>query len=262
MIELRGDERVWVTGDVHIAPGDRVRADFFCAFLAEARREADRLVLLGDVFDYWVGPKHGRRCDYLPVIEAFEAAQRDGFPIDFIAGNRDFLGPGELRTIGLEVHGDAVVYEREGAREGARTIVTHGDLLVEGDLSYKRYRRVVRSWWFRLCYWLVPAWFRLWVAHRLRGASHRKLAKVEPFAFPIDLDLSQSWLAQHQAQDLLMGHLHREELHEHAEGRATRMLPGWAPRKGPYFVLGAPARLECFEPGASPASSEVESGGA
>ncbi|MGE0712884.1 MAG: UDP-2,3-diacylglucosamine diphosphatase [Planctomycetota bacterium] len=243
VIALRPDERVWVTGDVHIAPGDEQRAAFFLAFLAAARRSADRLVLLGDVFDYWVGPRHGRRCAYRPVLEAFEAAAREGYPIDFIAGNRDFLGPGELRSLGLRVQGDLVVYERAGAR----TIVTHGDLLVAGDRSYKRFRRVVRSWWFRLGYWLVPVWFRLLVAWLLRGASQRKLAKVEPYAFPVDTALSQAWLAQHGARDLLMGHLHREELHEHPEGRTTRMLPGWSAAAGPHFVLGPPAELQRFE---------------
>ena len=116
--------------------------------------------------------------------------------------------------------------------------MTHGDLLVEGDLSYKRYRRVVRSAWFRFGYWLVPAWFRLLVAWILRSASQRKLAVVEPYAFPIDLALSQTWLERHQAQDLLMGHLHREELHEHPGGGRTQMIPGWSPREGPHFRFG------------------------
>ena len=243
MIKLRDDERVWVTGDVHIAPEDTARAAFFLEFFTAARAAADRLVILGDLFDYWVGPKHGRRCAYGPVIEAFEEAKSAGFPIDFVAGNRDFLGPGELTSIGLAVQGDLVVYDRAGAR----TVVTHGDLLVAGDRSYKRYRRVVRSWWFRFGYWLVPSWFRLGVAWTLRSASQRKLANVEPYAFPIDLELSQSWLEQHAAQDLLMGHLHREEVHEHAGGRATRMLPGWGDGTGPHFVIGPAAELQVFQ---------------
>jgi len=243
---------VWVTGDVHIAPEDEVRAGFFLEFFAAARAAADRLVILGDLFDYWVGPKHGRRCAYRPVIEAFLEARAAGFPIDFVAGNRDFLGPAELASIGLDVRGDLVVY----GREGARTVVTHGDLLVAGDRSYKRYRRVVRSWWFRFGYWLVPTWFRLLVAYLLRGASERKLAQVEPSAFPIDLERSQAWLADHDARELLMGHLHREEVHEHAEGRATRMLPGWGDASGPHFVLGPPAELRVFRTPATPGQGQ------
>jgi UDP-2,3-diacylglucosamine hydrolase len=246
VIELQPGERVWVTGDVHIAPQDEQRASLFVGFLAAARQGADRLVLFGDVFDYWVGPKHGRRCAYRPVIEALEVAAREGYPVDFIAGNRDFLGPGELTSIGLRVQGDAVVY----ARGERRTLVTHGDLLVEGDRSYKRYRRVVRSWWFRLGYWLVPVWFRLIVAWLLRSASQRKLARVEPYAFPVDLQLSQSWLTRHGAQDLLMGHLHREELHTHEGGQTTRLLPGWTSKSGPHFVLEAELepQLVAYEP--------------
>ena len=244
-MQLGASERVWVTGDVHLAPQDEARSAFFLRFFAAAREQADRLVILGDLFDYWVGPRFARGCAYRPVVEAFEAASAAGFPVDFIAGNRDFLGPGELRALGLRVHGDALVLEREGQR----TVVTHGDLLVAGDRSYKRYRRVVRAAWFRFGYWLVPEWFRLWVAHRLRGASERKLVSVEPYAFPLDLELSQAWLAGFEAQDLLCGHLHREEEHEHSPERATRMLPGWAPTEGSHFKLtpGARPRLCAFK---------------
>lgn len=239
VIELRPDERVWVTGDVHIAPEDEGRAREFLDFLAAARSECDRLVLLGDVFDFWIGPAHARGCCYREVVEAFESADAEGFPIDFVAGNRDFLGLGELRSIGLRPQGDAVIY----ARGEERTVVTHGDLLVQGDHSYRRYRTVVRSALFRLCYWLVPTFVRLWAARRLRGASTRKLSRVEPLSFPIDLGESQTWLEHYQARDLLMGHLHREETHDHGQGRATRMLPGWTPGLAPHFVVGPEAEL-------------------
>ncbi|MCA8926226.1 MAG: hypothetical protein KDD82_30745 [Planctomycetes bacterium] len=234
---------MWVTGDVHLDPRDAVRAELFLAFLRAARASADRLVLLGDLFDYWIGPAHARRCAYAPVVAALEEATAAGFPVDFVCGNRDFLGPGELRSLGLTVHGDAVVY----ARGAQRSVVTHGDLLVSGDRSYKRYRRCVRSALFRFGYWLVPSFVRLAVAHLLRGASERKLAKVEPLAFPIDVPLATAWQLEHEAEELLMGHLHRAETHA-VDGRTTRMLPGWTDDCGPHFVLGPASSLETFTP--------------
>lgn len=243
VISIAPDEAVWVTGDVHLAPGDEERARFFLRFLAAARARAARLVILGDLFDYWVGPRHGRGCCYGPVLAAFEEAAASGYPIEFIAGNRDFLGPEELRGVGLRVHGDELVLDRAGRR----TIVTHGDLLVAGDHSYKRYRRVVRSGWFRLGYRIVPVWFRLLVARLLRGASQRKLVKVTPYAFPVDTTEAARWLARRGAEDLLMGHLHREETHELPGGRAARMLPGWSATAGPYFEVGPQASLRQFE---------------
>ena len=248
-IDLRGDEVVWVTGDVHLAPDDGARGEVFLAFLRAARAGADRLVLLGDLFDYWVGPRHARRCAYRPVVDALAGAAAEGFAIDFVAGNRDFLGPGELAGIGLRVHGDLVVLDREGRR----TVVTHGDLLVADDRSYKRYRRWVRSWWFRLGYRLVPTWVRLGVAWLLRGASRRKLGRVEPYAFPVDLPEAERWLARHGAEELLLGHLHRDETHPHPGGGTTRMLPAWGAQEGPYFVVGPAARLERFRPPAEEA---------
>ena len=236
-----------MTGDVHLAPEDPRRAADFERFLADASERADRLVILGDLFDYWIGPRHARSCAYAPVVAALEALRARDFPVDFIAGNRDFLGPRELASIGLEVWGDALVLQ-QGER---RVVVTHGDLLVAGDRSYKRYRRAVRSWWFRLGYALVPDWVRLWVAHRLRGASRRKLSKVTPLAFPLDLSAAQRWLSALDAQEVLLGHLHRHEEHG-VEGGAARMLPGWVEGGGAYFEVGAPSRLRTWRSGSSP----------
>lgn len=241
-IALAPAERVWVTGDVHLAPEDEGRAAAFLGFLGRARAEADRLVILGDLFDFWIGPRHARSCAYRPVLEALRAAADAGFPLEFLCGNRDFLGPRELASLGLRVHGDLLVLDRAGAR----TLVTHGDLLVAGDVSYRRYRRVVRSWAFHLGYRIVPVWFRLWVARRLRAASRKKLSGVTPYAFPIDLPVSQAWQAALGAQELLMGHLHRAEEHAH-QGTATRMLPGWGPRSGPYFLVGPASELRALE---------------
>lgn len=247
-ISLAASERVWVTGDVHLVPDDPDRAGFFLEFLAAARGGADRLVILGDLFDYWIGPRHAHGCAYGPVVAACAAAARAGFPLEFVPGNRDFLGPAELASIGLRVHGDVLLLDRQGAR----TVVTHGDLLVEGDRSYRRYRRVVRSGPFRLGYWLVPAWFRLLVAGVLRRASRRKLARVTAYAFPVDVAGARRWVDEHGARELLMGHLHREETHDLGAGRAARMLPGWGAARAPYFEVGAgQSALRVFERGAA-----------
>ena len=85
------------------------------------------------------------------------------------------------------------------------------------------------------------------------GYCTRKLSRVEPYSFPIDLGESESWLEHFQARDLLMGHLHREETHDHGEGRATRMLPGWGPGRAPHFVVGPAAELRATTPPAASA---------
>lgn len=241
-ISLPADARVWLTGDIHLTPEDDARSRFFLDFLRQARAEADRLVLFGDVFDYWIGPAFGYRCSYGPVLDAFRAARAEGFPIDFIAGNRDFMGPGELRRMGLSVFGDAVIYDRGGGR----TLVTHGDLLVSGDVRYRRFRLWVRSWPLRLGYRLVPQHARLAMALYMRGRSKTSLAQVKQTAYPVDAALAARWLRHHDAQELLMGHLHREELHDHGAAGRSRVMPGWTGREAPYFVLGPPSELASY----------------
>jgi len=232
-IPLAAAERVWVTGDVHLDPDLGTRAELFLRFLECARAQADRICILGDLFDYWIGAEHARGCAYARVLEALGVLREHGTPVDFVCGNRDFLGPSELEAIGLRVHGDGLVY----ARGTQRTIVTHGDLLVAGDQSYKRYRRAVRSAPVRALYRVVPVAARLELAALIRRISRRKLGRIEAYAFPIDLELADAWLRRLNGQELLMGHLHREECHDTAGGRVA-MLPAWSTETAPYFVVG------------------------
>jgi UDP-2,3-diacylglucosamine hydrolase len=250
-IALAPRERVWVTGDVHLDPDDAPGAVGFLAFLAAAQRDADRLCILGDLFDYWLGERHGRACAYAPVLDALARAAKAGFPIDFLCGNRDFLSPEGLARAGLHVQGDVLLY----ARGDAATLVTHGDRLVAGDVSYQRYRRVVRSAPAMLLYRAIPLALRLWLAERIRGISRRKLRGVAPYAYPIDLARAAAWLRHTGARQLLMGHLHREERHALLAG-TVHMLPAWSTTRGPYYLLGPPAELRSL---ALPASgAEVQ----
>ncbi len=238
VIPLAAGERVWVTGDVHLDPDAGRRVPDFLSFLECAEQESDRLCILGDLFDYWIGVEHASSCAYAPVVDALIALAARGYPVDFVCGNRDFLGPRELEQIGLRVRGNGLVY----ARGDARTVVTHGDLLVQGDLSYKRYRRVVRSAPVRVLYLIIPVALRNAVAAVIRRISRRKLGRIEPYAIPIDLARAAAWLEAASAQELLMGHLHREEVHDLARGRVA-MLPAWTGGVSPYFELGARAEL-------------------
>src|SRR5690606_24032561 len=55
-LALRG--AVWVASDIHLGAAIPKTASAFYAFLADARREAQGLILCGDIFDAWIGDDH------------------------------------------------------------------------------------------------------------------------------------------------------------------------------------------------------------
>src|SRR5687768_4382376 len=105
MAATRG-ERTLFAGDIHLRPGDAAAARRFCSFIESKRPSLDRLVLLGDFFDYWIGPRHMKGNDYREAIEGLRKLTRTGLEIVFLHGNRDyFVEEGFERATGVRVAG-------------------------------------------------------------------------------------------------------------------------------------------------------------
>ena len=128
-------------------------------------------MILGDLFDAWVGPAHVRIEAARTVLEALAALARRGTAIDVIPGNRDFLMEASFeRASGARVWGRGVIGVQQEGR-GERVLMIHGDELCTLDLAYQRMKRVLRSRAVRGAVPLVPAPWALWLARRLRRAS-------------------------------------------------------------------------------------------
>jgi UDP-2,3-diacylglucosamine hydrolase len=197
-------EPVFFASDVHLEPEDRGRGSVFMRFLDHAAAEAGSLYLLGDLFDFWVGPKQLRIPGYAPVLDALgRAAAR--IPVTLVPGNRDF-------------HLDEAFTERCGVRVaedphpvslgGRKVLLTHGDLLCARDHSYSQSRRILRSPFFR---WLIrSAPFRL--TYFLAGGyrEHSQRGRERRPGRPRDLTyevVREVFRAGHDV--IICGHVHR-----------------------------------------------------
>ena len=82
--------RRWFVADVHLSPSRPERTARLLSFLAREVGPADELYILGDLFDYWIGPKHLDLPDYREALEALGQVVRGGTRVTFLLGNRDF----------------------------------------------------------------------------------------------------------------------------------------------------------------------------
>jgi len=168
-------------GDLHL---DAARPESCAAFSAwlESITGCPRLVILGDLFDAWVGPAHARLDGAGAVLESLADLHASGTALDLIPGNRDFLlgGDFEART-GASLRAVGLVGRLPlGSGAAGRVLCVHGDELCTLDLGYQRLKRTLRSGAVR---WLAPRMpdaAALWVARRLRGASRQALARKPP----------------------------------------------------------------------------------
>ncbi len=236
---------VWIASDIHLGEHNPRTAAAFLRFLERARREADALILCGDIFEAWIGDDHALR-DPPPWLSRALAALRDTareIPLWLGRGNRDFLmGAALARSLGARLLDDEVLLDTAA---GA-ALLAHGDQYCTDDTGYQRLRRVVRAPWVQRAFLALPlaarrriaAWARA-RSRRARGTKSMRIMDVNPRAIERALAASGSGV-------LIHGHTHRPAVHELVvDGRACRrfVLPDWdhdgSPARGGWLVLEA-----------------------
>lgn len=194
---------VCVLGDVHLSAAQPHVQRAFLGFLEAWPGAGGTLVLLGDIFDYWVSARQQHDADVLPMLDALRKQAERGVRITFIPGNRDFLFTG-AEDLAVEIWPDVV-----RTVWGDRTVLlTHGDLLCTADHEYLRMRRKLRSWWFLGIFPRLPNWFVYRAAKWLRGKSKKAKSEKSPSAMGLDYGAAGAWMQAHGADLLVAGHVH------------------------------------------------------
>ena len=210
--------------DLHLDAGRPEVTASFLRFLDEAAARADRLYILGDLFEAWLGDDdpepHNRE-----VIAALRRYTRDGREAFFTRGNRDFLaGRRFCRETGASMLEPETVIDLEGRR----ALVLHGDELCTDDEEYQRYRRVVRHPLFKIISDLAPLSVRRRVGGKLRSESQAKSPKKPDAITDVNQQSVEDALRRHGVDLMIHGHTHRPAVHRfELDGTsATRIVLG------------------------------------
>lgn len=173
----------------------------FLAFLERAHG-APALVVLGDLFEYWLGKSQANSPGGRAVLTALA-----GFPgaLYFVPGNRDVLAGSELEATGLTLAPDGLVAE---VGEGERLLLLHGDELCIRDASYLRLRRWLRRPAVRVVLRALPATVGRGIAQRLRSHSKKAVPAKAPLDVTQDLGEAALRLRAAFATQLVVGHAH------------------------------------------------------
>ncbi|MHC4606144.1 MAG: UDP-2,3-diacylglucosamine diphosphatase [Planctomycetota bacterium] len=212
--------RTLFLSDVHLGPGDTGRQERFVRFLAEAK-EARRIYLLGDLFDYWISPRHAESDDYRTVLDGLRGLTADGLRVAFLPGNRDYLVDDRFAAAtGVELVGDAA----DVGLGGRRVFVTHGDLLYNKNPKYAAYRRLMRFPAMQGLFQRIPSPIGKQIAKGYR--------KVSPLTTPegewTDAELIEGAERHFQRgiDVVICGHIHRP-CHLTKEGCELFILGDW-----------------------------------
>lgn len=225
--------------DLHLQVSHPRTAASFFGFLSERAIHAERLYLLGDIFEYWAGDDDVADPFHAQVINAIRAVADAGVAVYWLAGNRDFLvGPGFADAAGV-----TLLHEPHLVEAGGRRIaLVHGDAQCTLDSKYMAFRAQVRDPAWQAQFLAMPLSQRKAIIAGLRegsreahGGKSYELMDVTPAAIA-------EVFAALDADALIHGHTHRPAVHEHG-GKPRYVLPDWElddePPRGGWIALHA-----------------------
>ena len=195
---------VAVVADAHLGgPGGSARP-LIEQLSALPERGCQRLVLLGDLFQLWVGAERYETPDVLAFVECLRGLRAAGIRIDYVEGNRDFY----LADSPYADAFDQVVTEVAFDAGGRRYLAVHGDGLDRRDWKYRFWRRFSKSSPIRFVVRRIP---RRW-ARRLVDSTEQGLAKTNTEhkrEIPREILTEYARLRLAEGHDcLLLGHFH------------------------------------------------------
>lgn len=198
---------VFIMGDCHLAVGEPERTRLVLDFLDYLPTQARQLIILGDLFDFWLGAKHLRLPDFRDVLDKLQALTGAGIDIRLIPGNRDFLLDEHFsQRTGIRILGDF-----ELLQVGGRKLrLTHGDLLCTDDWRYRLWRRLVRLKGIRTLIAWTPLFLTRWTAVGMRNLSRREVKQKASSTMGFVKSATVAALGD-DADALIVGHAHSPE---------------------------------------------------
>ncbi|MCP3669347.1 MAG: UDP-2,3-diacylglucosamine diphosphatase [Gammaproteobacteria bacterium] len=221
--------------DLHLSGKRSATVELFLRFLKDEASSSQRLYILGDMFDVWIGDDD--RTEPIPqIFKGLSDLAAKGTELFLLKGNRDFLiGEGFCRETGCSLlHDPAVVNLASGP-----TLLMHGDLLTTDDINYQRDREYLRSDEFRDNFLSKSLNERTTIATDMRQQSRDAKANLANNIMDVNQQAVEQYMRQNGTWQLIHGHTHLPATHDfRLDGRPARriVLADWKEDVGPYLI--------------------------
>ena len=223
VIELH-NEKIYCVAVLHLCASRPQEIIAFANEVIDTCNKYSVVLILGDLFDVYVGPESLSGVDFAPLLSAFEQFAATGRVI-VIRGNRDVLLEGtHSEKYSFEVC-DVVLSNYEQRR----TLYVHGDAFCTSDLRYQRLRRVLRNRVLRLFLRVLPASLRRYLGDKMRKASTAEIARKEMSDMQINLSAVAASAKQFESSVVRIGHLHQAQQQQIDSSCSLEVLSAWQP---------------------------------
>ena len=203
-------QKTYFIADLHLSENRLHLLALFRQFMQEQAPEAEKLYILGDLFDFWIGDDE--QSDLISEVQQLiRHLTEQGVPCYFQHGNRDFLiGKKFANACGLTLLPTYHVIDLYGTP----TLLCHGDTLCVDDVKYQHYRKKVHQKWRQWLFLHLPLKVRLKIAEKIRAKSRQDKQLKSTEIMDVNADFVQQIFAQFHVTQMIHGHTHRQKHHE------------------------------------------------
>ena len=180
----------------------------FLNFLENTACKAEKLYILGDLFEAWIGDDDQN--EFISEVQNALIKISKTTKVFFIHGNRDFLvGPEFASSAGMKILNDPVVEEMYGNP----VLLMHGDLLCIKDIDYQKFRKVSRDIKWQTEFLNKSLGERRKIAQDLRSASKEATGEKKEEIMDVSESEVIKIIRESSVNLLIHGHTHRPNSH-------------------------------------------------
>jgi len=192
--------------DAHlVAPADR-NYRMLLKFLAELSGNTETLIIMGDLFDFWLGFPSQPFRQYDAVLDALQSLTRSGCRLVYFEGNHDFhMGDIFRKRLGADIHpGPAIM-----TLQGRRLFLCHGDQINRADRGYRLLRRLLHNRLVAAAVTCFPPSLALRIKQGLQHSSQAGYrSKSERWDYRQIIRQFASSVRENGCDGLVTGHFH------------------------------------------------------
>jgi len=145
-------KKIYFASDFHLGvpnyEASLQREKLICQWLDEIKQDAERIFLVGDIFDFWFEYKYTAPKGFVRLLGKLAELSDHQIPIEIIVGNHDMWMKDYLqKELNVIIH-----HQQPIVREyfGKKIMIGHGDGLGPNDYKYKMLKKIFRN---PFCQW-------------------------------------------------------------------------------------------------------------
>lgn len=216
-----GLQQVAILSDIHLNAKQPENFEAWARFMRGTQAQA--VLLLGDIFDVWVGDdvldekalasNAPRSAFAKQCVDVLRECTESGVAVYVMHGNRDFLlGSRFFEQTGCLFLPDPCVLQWHVDSDGGKRIdiavLTHGDALCTGDTEYMAFREMVRSAAWQQSFLNKSLLERIKIAEAIRQNSEKQQSMKDSYT-DVEDDAVKRLLQTTNQMRLIHGHTHR-----------------------------------------------------